>query len=378
VRVVYIITRGDAIGGASIHVRDMASGVRARGGDAVVLVGGTGPVTDELAASRVKFEVIPSLQRAIRPWRDMAAVRETARALRRLSPDLVSTHTAKAGVVGRLAAWLEGIPALHTPHGLPVGDRLSALAGRVFGPVERALAPLARRIILVSEAERALALRHGIAEAARLAVVHNGVIDIPADLRARPEAEPLRMVSVARMEAPKDHATLLQALAHLRAGDWTLDLVGDGPLEGAIRARAQHLGLSGRVRFLGATRHVAQVLAEARLFVLSSRSEGFPRSILEAMRAGLPVVASRVGGVEEAVLDGATGMIVNPGDSAQLASALDRLARDPDLRRWMGHAGRKRYEQRFLFDRTFASTLRLYEETLQTAFRPAMAGVGGD
>lgn len=357
-RVAYLITRADAVGGASIHVRDMASGLIARGGEARVFIGGQGPVTKELASRGVPFEVIPHLLRPIHPLNDAVAIVETTRAIRRWRPDLVSAHTAKAGVVGRLAGMLAGVPVLYTPHGLTAGDRMGRVSGRVFGVIERALAPLASRIVLVSEAERELARRHRIGRPDQLVVIRNGVTEYA--VQAQPELQPARIISVARMERPKAPEALIDALAKLKHLEWTLDLVGGGPLEAAVRIRAERLGLNGRVRFLGARADVADLLAEAQMFVLTTRSEGLPRSILEAMRAGLPVVASRVGGVAEQVDDGATGLLVDGCPEA----ALEQLLTRPELRRDMGRAGRRRYEARFTFTRTLNETLRIYDEIL--------------
>ncbi len=140
--------------------------------------------------------------------------------------------------------------------------------------------------------------------------------------------------------------------------------MGDGPRQAAVERRARELGLADRVPFRGHRDDVARRLARAQLFVLASRWEGFPRSILEAMRAGLPVVATDVGGVSESVAHGETGRLVPPGRPGELAGALEGLLASPDLRRSMGRAGRARYEERFTFDRMFEETLRVYEEVL--------------
>jgi glycosyltransferase involved in cell wall biosynthesis len=198
-----------------------------------------------------------------------------------------------------------------------------------------------------------------------LHVVHNGVRDVAEALRARPAASPPRIVSVARFEPPKDQATLLAALARLADLDWELDLVGDGPTEPATRALARRLGIAGRVRFLGYQPDVVATLARAQIFALSSRSESFPRSVLEAMRAGLPVAASDAGGVAEAVEDGITGALVPRGDAASFAEALRRLLLDPAARRQQGAAARARYESRFRLEYMLEKTAALYAAICQ-------------
>lgn len=364
-RFAYVITRADAVGGASIHVRDLASGVIAAGHEVVVFLGGTGPVTDQLTAAGVPFLPVPLLRREINPARDLHAIAELAAALRDWRPDLVSTHTAKAGLVGRAASVRLGLPVIYTPHGWPIGDRISRAHGMLFGLVERVAGRWADAIVCVCEHERRLALEHRIAPPERLHVIYNGVRD--TDLRARPEAAPPRIISVARFEEPKDHATLLDALALLREEAWELDLVGDGPLELAMRARADALGIGDRVHFRGYRPEPAEALARAQVFALSSRSEGFPRSILEAMRAGLPVVASDVGGVAEGVTHGANGLLVRRQDAAALASALRVLIRDSSERQRLGLAARQTYEQRFNASRMVVETMTLYAKVLKAS-----------
>ena len=183
-------------------------------------------------------------------------------------------------------------------------------------------------------------------------------------LRAEASVHPPRLVMVARMEPPKDHAVVLQALAGLKPIDWSLDLVGDGPLDHEVRSLAQRLGLGDRVRFLGFRRDVSALIAASQVFVLASRSEAFPYTILEAMRAGLPVVASDVGGIREAVIPEETGLLSPPGDCVSLRENLRRLIAGAETRDRMGQAGRRRFLARFTFERMRADTLALYREVL--------------
>jgi len=360
VRIAYVITRGDAVGGATIHVRDLARAMLERGHDPLILVGGRGPATDQFEATGVRVHSLRHLRRALHPIGDLLALAELTRVLQDFAPDLVSTHTAKAGWLGRAAAARLGLPAVHTPHGLPVAGRFSRSAGLIFTIAERAASPWSAAIVCVCEAERRLAIEKRIAPPERLFVVHNGVRDIPAEYRACPDREPVRMCSVARFERPKDFATLIAALSRLQDRQWTLDLAGDGPLEPEVRRLCAAHGIADRVRFLGYQPDPAPALARCQLFVLASRSEALPRSILEAMRAGLPVVATDVGGVGEAVVHGATGLLAPPQNPAALAAAIAELQAAPDLRRELGGRARREFERRFLLDRTVGKMLALY------------------
>ena len=169
------------------------------------------------------------------------------------------------------------------------------------------------------------------------------------------------MVSVARFEKPKDHGALLAAMSLLKDLDWELELVGDGPLEKNCRALAARLGIADRVRFLGYQRDPTPALARASLFVLSSRSEGLPRSVLEAMRAGLPIVASAVGGLPELVDNGNNGVLVPSSEAGGLASAIRAMIMDADVRTACGKASRAVYEARFRFELMLEKTAALYE-----------------
>jgi len=360
--IVFVITRADAIGGATVHVRDLSAALISSGHRATVVVGGTGAVTRELESARIPFVSLRHLRRSISPLQDVLAVREMAGAVQRIHPDLVSAHTAKAGCIARLACARMDVPVLYTPHGWTIGDRISRVQGLAYRQIERRTAPLSAAIVNVSEYERRLAIEHRIGNPELHRMIHNGMPDIAAGLRADPRVEPCRIVMVARFEEPKDHATLLQALAGLRHLPWQLELVGDGPRETGIRDLAESLRLSGRVHFRGAVRSAAAALAEAQIFVLSSRSEGFPRSILEAMRAGLPVIASNVGGVAEAVRNERNGYLVPPQSMASMRQALESLINNPFRRAAFGAVGRRDYEEKFTFGRMFAETLTVYAQ----------------
>jgi glycosyltransferase involved in cell wall biosynthesis len=361
-RIAQIITRADDIGGAQVHVRDLSEGLIARGHEVTVLAGGAGAFSKDLEARGIPQRRIPHLAVPVSPVNDGLALIEILRELWRIRPDIVATHTAKAGLLGRLAAATLGYPAVFTPHGWSISDRISKRQGKLFRCIEQGAAAISSRIINVCAYEAALAEACNVAAAPKLAVVHNGIADIPSRLRADASAEPARLVMLARMSEPKDHFTLLEALGRLTPLRWELDLVGDGPLRQHIENEAAQLGIAGRIRFLGFRNDTAELLRDAQVCVLSSRSEAFPYSILEAMRAGLPVVASGVGGVPEAVVDGQTGLLVPTGDPAAMAEALARVIAQPALRKQFGDQGRRRFLARFSFEQMFARTLDIYNE----------------
>lgn len=364
-KIAYIITRSDSIGGAHIHVRDLASWLIKNGHMVHVLVGGRGPFVSELERWQIPYTIIQSLIRPINPLRDLTGVWEIRRKLAMLRPNIVSTHSSKAGWLGRIAARSLRIPVIFTAHGWAFTDGVRESHRWIYARAERLVAPLSNRIITVSIYDRQLALRYGIASAKKLVTIHNGVPDVPESLRAKPALEPPRLIMVARFEEQKDHKTLLEALVQLRELPWSLELIGDGPLRADMERLATDLGIRSRIDFVGAVSDVANRLSKSQIFILTSRWEGFPRSILEAMRAGLPVLASNVGGVSESVADGVNGILVPRGDVEAVAKGLYTLLTNPGLRRRLGERSRERFEQDFTFERMAKKTIEVYHQVLK-------------
>ena len=368
VHVVYLITRADELGGAQMHVLELARGFRVRDWQVTVLAGSEGSFSELVQAAGIPYVHVPFLQRAIHPWKDMRCLLVLRQLLRKLMPDLVATHSSKAGWIGRLVARSLGIPVVFTAHGWAFTEGIGYPQRWFFKVAERLVAPLADKIITVSEYDRQLALRHRIVEPERVITVYNGVPDIPPELRACPltkEGERVRLIMVARFSPQKDHALVLRALAGLRDLPWELELIGDGPLRPACEQLARDLHISDQVYFRGERKDVAEHLAQAHLFVLASHYEGLPITILEAMRAGLPVVAANVSGVSEAVQHGRTGLLFARGHVEELRACLQQLILNATLRCSMGKSGRKRYERHFTLERMLENTARVYQEVLR-------------
>jgi glycosyltransferase involved in cell wall biosynthesis len=364
VRIAYIVTTASPIGGAQIHVRDLAAAVSGQGHSPSVITSGTGPFIDDLRRLGIPVVVLRHLAVPIRPLRDLRALREIRAALTGLRPELVAAHSSKAGILGRLAGRSLRVPVVFTVHGWAFTPGVPPLHAAVYRQVERLVGPLASRIITVSEFDRRLGLAAGIAGEDRLVTVHNGMPDVATSLRANPGRTPVRLVMVARFGAQKDHPTLLRALARLQDHAWELDLIGDGPLRAETESLAMALGLGGRVRFLGQRTDVDQILANAQVSLLVTNWEGLPLSILESMRAGLPVVASSVGGIGESLRDEENGYLVPRGDVELLRDRIERLLASPGLRARMGANGRTRFEQDFTLDHSVSRTLAVYRDVL--------------
>ncbi len=345
-----------------MHVRDLSGVLTERGETVNVLAGGDGILFDQLTERGVLFWRLEHLVHPIKPLQDWTAYREIRAVLAELKPDLVTTHSNKAGLLGRLAARSLQIPVIHTSHGFLFSGRPKSFIGRFYRLMEKIAAGLGNKVIVVSQSEFEVAQRLKVIPAEKMTVVHNGLPDLEPLKSAVPTAAPPRLVMVARFAEPKDHSTLVKALGNLKQCSWTLQLIGDGAGQKRVERLAEDLGIADRISFLGVRADVPVILAGSQIFVLSSKREGFPLSILEAMRAGLPVAASAVGGVGEAVVDGTTGFLFPPGDVEKLQKKLKTLITDPNLRQKMGQAGRERFLEHFNLEQMIEKTLAVYHE----------------
>lgn len=360
-RIAFVITRSDTLGGAHIHVRDLATALQQAGHRVRVLVGGSGYYVEHLRELGVDVVPIYSLTRRLAPCQDLRALQEIRQRLRQYQPDLVSTHSSKAGWLGRVLARRLDLPVLFTAHGWSFTPGVPQPARTVYALAEFVASRFATLIVTVSEYDRELALRWRVAPPDRMTTVHNGVVDVEKDFLAEPGAIPPMIAMTARLGEQKDHATLFYALAQLPDRSYRVELIGDGPRQQHLRVLAHRLGIGSRIDFLGLQSDVRSRLASAQVFTLISNWEGFPRSVIEAMRAGLPIVASDVGGISESVTRGHSGYLCARGDVDGVRDSLARLLDDPPLRQRMGQAGRERYQELFTFDRLFVDTLAVYK-----------------
>jgi len=362
-KIQFVITRGETYGGAQRHVIEMATALKAQGEEVQVICGAGKVVPEKLHKAEVDVVQIPSFTNSLfNILGDLTAYRKIKKAIRAFDPDLVSTHSSKAGVLGRRAAFKCGVPAIFTAHGWSFSAQAKTYAQPIWRIIERRAAEWCDRILSVSEAGRQLALSAGL-PAAKQVVVHNCRPDVDSSFQAHHgEKHPVTITMIGRMDEPKDHQLLLRALAEIK--HCRLDIIGDGSQQGELEALAKSLGISERVSFLGLVQEVEKPLSKADIFCLASKSEGFPRSTLEAMRAGLPVVVSDVGGAGEAVQEGRSGFVVPPSKVEALRDALAKLVANPELRSRMGAASRRLYEEKFTFERMFEATVAIYREVL--------------
>jgi glycosyltransferase involved in cell wall biosynthesis len=387
VKILRVIARLN-MGGPALHVAYLTEGLTKRGYDTTLVSGSLARGEDSMAfvadAHGVEIVRIDELGREISPLRDLLATIRLARLIRKERPQILHTHTAKAGTVGRVAALLAGSRkppiVIHTFHGHVLRGYFGPARTLLFRLLERWLAASTTALIAVSPQVRDDLVALGIARRERFVVIRLG---IELDERVAPEqngrGESRRYLGIpgdrftvgwiGRMTAVKRTDDVLVAFKRLRDDgvDAVLCMVGDGPDRVQLEQRARDLGLARDTVFLGYQEDVAPFYAAFDALVLPSGNEGTPVSVIEALAAELPVVATRVGGVPDVVQDGEDGFLVEAGATDDLADRLARLARDPELRARMGKHGRERVLPRYAVERLVEDVDELYRSLLSAA-----------
>jgi glycosyltransferase involved in cell wall biosynthesis len=382
VRVLRVIDRLN-VGGPALHVTYLTRGLAPRGYETTLVAGDIARGEESMAfvAKPAGVEIVdfPGLSRELSPLRDLLATVRLARLVRRVRPNILHTHKAKAGAVGRAAALLAGPPrpiVVHTFHGHVLRGYFGRAGSQLFRLIEAAFARSSNALVAVSPQVRDELVRLRVAPTERFAVVRLG-IELEPRVRSREQREEVRrriglgpdrfvVGWFGRMTAVKRCDDLVDSLAHLRGRgvDAALLLVGDGVDRRRVEERAHELGVARSCFFLGYQEDVARWYAACDAFALTSANEGTPVVVIEALAAGLPVVATRVGGVADVISDGDDGFLVEPGDTRALAERLEQLAHDPDLRARMASVGRERALSRYGVERLVADVDELYRALL--------------
>lgn len=377
-RVLHVITKLE-LGGAQQNTLFTCRRLAERGVQVTLASGPGGLLDDEASRAPYPHVVVPSLVREISPLADVRALARLTGLVRRLRPDVVHTHSSKAGALGRFAARLGRARAVvHTVHGWSFSDRQAPAARVTYGLVERALRPFTDHHVSVSARDLELGLRRGLVVEGRGSVIRSGV-DVAEFRREGPGRERVRgswgvqeddvlVVNVSCLKPQKAPLDFVRAAARALRKEPRLffALVGDGELRGSVEAALREEGLEDRFVLAGWRRDVAEVLRAADVLALTSLWEGLPRTLVQARLVGVPVVATAVNGSPEVVVDGRTGLLVEPGDVGAIAEALAALASDDELRRHLGRgdgvseeAFRHEFDQDVMVERQVALYDRL-------------------
>lgn len=366
-KIVHIITRLD-MGGSAQNTLKSCMGLSGNKYQ-IVLVHGLSHESNMTADERrivsrdveiveqkgVRVLPLAFLIKRIEPVQDFLAFISLLKLMVQEKPDAVHTHSSKAGLLGRWAAWLARVPViLHTPHGHVFYGHFLDSVSKLFLLIEKFTDGITDCTIALTDGERKDYIKLSVSRDAKLTTIHSGVnietfmnpvIDLKEKRKALNIEPDARVIGTVGWLLPiKGPVYLLKAMPQVwqKDPDVKLVFVGKGELESELKAVADDMGARDRVLFLGWRDDVHEVMSVFDIFVLPSLNEGMGRVIVEAMAAGKPVVASKTGGIPDLVIDGETGILVEPGDSEGLAEAINHLLKSPDLGLAMGREGRKR------------------------------------
>lgn len=362
-KVLQVITKGEA-GGAQSHVLELCRSLPPDVRLAVAIGGAAAPdfLQRHLDSMNVAVHRQPALVNSLAPFRIAAATWALVRLVRRERPDIIHAHSAVAGVAARLAGGLTRTPVVYTVHGFGFKPEVTGLQRRLSYVAEWLLAPLTTRMICVSEHEKLLSRSLPIRQS-KVLVVRNGVQELDEAFTKPRGRHGFRVIMVARFALPKRQDLLIQALARTKEQlgvEIPATLVGDGPLLEPMNALARSLGLT-QVRFPGVVDRIAALLADHDVFVLASDHEALPISVLEAMRAGLPLLLSKLPGHAELAEGGKAARLLD-NDVPSWTQALIELHARSDLREAMGAAARTQFLSRYTSQNMMQSVYSTYHK----------------
>jgi len=324
----------------------------------------------------VKVIPLPAMVRSIRPLKDFRALLSLVWLIFKEKPDIVHTHSSKAGILGRLAAKIAGVPYIvHTPHGHVFYGHFGILASKIFLWVERIFSKFTDRMVALTNGEKNDYVKLSVCPPEKVFKIHSGV-DLKQFMQPNGNrVEKKRSLGldqngtvigfVGWLLPIKGPAYLLKAMAHI----WpehpaaSLVMVGKGELDVDLRAQALRMNANGKVKFLGWREDIHEIMPVFDLLVLPSLNEGMGRVLVEAMAAGKPVVASEVGGIPDLVKHGETGYLVRPADEKALANGIKKLLNDPERARQMGQRG-KEYCRQFSLEAMIEKLDDLYSDLI--------------
>ena len=386
-KIAHIITRL-SVGGAQENTLLSCEGQHARGHEVTLITGPAegpeGSLMERARGAGYRVEVVEEMKRAILPVKDWKTYRALARRLRELNPDVVHTHSSKAGIIGRYAARAAGVRAvIHTIHGLAFTASTKPTVNWVYKALERKAAPLTTKIVCVADAMREQSLAAGVGRPEQYVTVYSGMetqpfVNPPAprvEVRARLGLQPQHVAvgTIARLFHLKGHDDLLDAAPKLCAEfpDLRFLWVGDGILRGEFERRVAQMNLSDRFILTGLVPPVKIPELTNAMDVLAhpSRREGLARALPQGQLAGCPVVTYDIDGNREGLIDGETGYLVKPFEQGEFAARIGVLVRDAPLRRSMGERGRAFALRRFGADAMVEALERVYQDALTIANR---------
>ncbi len=363
-KILYLITKSE-IGGAQIHLAHLLK-YFSKENELALVSAPFGFLENEAQKFNAKFYPNPYFSNSLNPFNLYRSAKLIRKAIKDFQPDIIHCHSSMAGILGRLIV-RNKIPTIYTAHGFAFNPDAS-LWRRIIGVMgEKAVSRYTSKIICVSDFDKGLALKYKIAKASKLAVVHNGVEIGPFELK-KESGDLVEILSIGRLAYPKRPDLIIKAFAklpiELRQKSY-LKIVGSGPYFSELQKLIDNLDIKESISLVGEVDHsrIGNFLSKADIFILITKHEGLPLTILEAMSKGLPIIASKVGGVPEEV-NNECGILIDKNEVKEIKNALALLISDEAKRREMGLLSRKRAEQFFSLEKFFIETAKIYKEIL--------------
>lgn len=382
-RIAHIITRL-ILGGAQENTVLCCEDLIHRHGDEVLLVTGPplgpeGSLLDRARAGGIPIEIIPALQRPIHPSRDLISYREIKKTLRRFRPDVVHTHSAKGGMLGRPAAWSLGVPAvIHTVHGAPFHPYQGRGPRLFFQACERWASKRCHAIVSVADAMTDLMVSANVAPRDKFTTVYSGM-EVEPFLQSAQHRDRVRQTlgyrpehvvvgKIARLFKLKGHDDVIRAARSVidAVPNVRFLFVGDGIFRDRLQQQIAAAGLTDYFQFTGLVppEKIPELIAAMDIVVHASLREGLARVLPQALISGKPAVSYDVDGAREVVITNETGILVPPREVNQLSAALQTLAVDPAIRDRLGQEGRRRFTDVFRHENMTAQLRALYQDVL--------------
>lgn len=378
-RIGHVITQSGPFGGAQRNTLLTLKGLVRDGYEVELICGPGGRLIPEAESISVKVHVVPDLVREVEPLKDIRAFFRLYRIFRSREYQIVHTHSVKAGLLGRLAAWWAGVPVIiHTYHGVPfeIDGRVKS---KLYFILERFVGYITDQMVCVGEVLRQQVAAWKMVPEKKLITIYSG-IDFPSYASKRTSPEVKRELGlqgawpivgcVGRLSEQKAQQYLIEAVSLLtdKYPQFKLLLVGEGELRAVLQREIQDLSLSSTVSLMGERDDIADLLTIFDVYAMSSRWEGVGRALTEAMHWGLPIVATAVNGVEEVIIHEETGFLVPPHDPRALAAAIDCLVSDVALAKRLGSNARRRARELMDGEQMIMNIEELYARLISWKF----------
>lgn len=382
-RILYFVTKSE-MGGVSIYISQLSQDLKNKGNEVAIMAHSGGWLEDWTKENGIEFYPNNFLSNSLNPIKGIGVKKELLKVVNEFKPDIIHCNSSVAGYWGR-SAIKNSLPTVFTAHGWAFTDGAIWWRKIVGNISERLISKYCSKIICVSENDRQLALKYRIAPKQKFITIHNG-IDIEnwetiygkkdeekRKLEGNPYSKKIRIVFVGRLASQKDPVTLIKAFKKLPSTlqeESNVFIIGDGPDKESLKKLIKNLSLENKMHLLGGMdrEKLKMIYLSGDIYVLTTKYEGFPYTIIEAMSYGLPVIASDVGGCSEAV-DSNCGFLVKRGDVDGVKNALAKLIISKELREKMGKAGYEKARKSFALTTMLQATEAVYTKVLEKSLK---------